>query len=224
MLLTTISGCRALSDALAPDKNASSQDLPVVKRDNPNLSSEPKRIDVDPDSDNLIEENKSEANAKPKNVEPSTKPKNVEPNGNYIVTFNSFGGVKIGMTIAQASQALGAELVRGKGYEDACYYVESQGLQGVRFMVTNQKIARVDISSSNYATDKGAKVGDTQDKIKSLYPRANVQPQKYDEKKKDMAIYSDDEQYVILFETDGEQVTGFRIGNLEEVSYVEGCS
>ena len=224
MLLTTISGCRALSDALAPDKNASSQDLPAVKRDNPNLSSEPKRIDVDPDSDNLIEETKSEANAKPKNVEPSTKPKNVEPNGNYIVTFNSFGSVKIGMTIAQASQALGAELVRGKGYEDACYYVESQGLQGVRFMVTNQKIARVDISSSNYATDKGAKVGDTQDKIKSLYPRANVQPQKYDEKKKDMAIYSDDEQYVILFETDGEQVTGFRIGNLEEVSYVEGCS
>lgn len=223
-LLTTISGCRALSDALAPDKTASSRDLPAVKRENPNLSSEPKRIDVDPDSDNLLEETKSEANTKQQNVEANTKPKNVEPSGNYLVTFNSFGGVKVGMTMAQASQALGIELVRGEGYEDACYYVESPGLQGVRFMVTNEKIARIDISSSKYATDKGAKVGDTQDKIKSLYPRANVQPQRYDEKKKDMAIYSEDEQYMIVFETDGKQVTGFRIGNMEEVGYADGCS
>ncbi len=216
-----------MSSALDPDKNASSQNLPVVKRDNPNLSSEPAKIDVDPDSDNLIEEPKSEANTKPNNVEPSeanVKPNNVEPSGNYIVTFNSFGGVKIGMTIAQASQALGTELVRGQGYEDACYYVESQGLQGVRFMVTNEKIARIDVTSSKYATNKGVKVGDTEDKIKNLYPRARVQPQQYDEKKHDIEIYSEDEQSMIIFETDGEQVTGFRVGNMEEVGYVDGCS
>ncbi len=66
-------------------------------------------------------------------------------------------------------------------------------------------------------------IGDTEDKIKNLYPRANVQPQKYDEKKYDIEIYSDDEQYMIIFETDGKQVTGFRVGNTEEVSNVGGC-
>jgi outer membrane protein assembly factor BamE (lipoprotein component of BamABCDE complex) len=156
--------------------------------------------------------------------EANVKPNNVEPSGNYIVTFNSFGGVKIGMTIAQASQALGTELVRGQGYEDACYYVESQGLQGVRFMVTNEKIARIDVTSSKYATNKGAKIGDSLGKIKNLYPKAKVFRQKYDKRKYDIQIYSGDKQFMIIFESAGKRITGYRVGNTEEVSYVEGCS
>ena len=246
MFLTAFSSCRGLSDALDPDKNAQSQNLPEVKRDKPNLSSEPAKIDVDPDSDDLIEEtetkdgnnsnlalatnnNSSNENSSlttqtNTNNNANTEQKNVEPSENYIVTFNSFGNAKIGMTTAQASQVLDKELVRDKGYEDACYYVEAQGLQGVRFMVTNNKIARIDISSEKYATDKGAKIGDTEDRIKSLYQRVNKSPQKYDEGKYDLEIYSGDEKYLIIFETDGTSVTGFRVGNAEEVNYVEGCS
>lgn len=154
----------------------------------------------------------------------NTEQKTVEPDGNYVVTFNGFGSVKVGMTIAQASQALGAELVRGKGYEDTCFYVDPKGIQGVRFMVTNDKIARIDVSSNKYATDKGARIGDTEARIKSLYPGIKVYPQKYDEKKHDVEINSGDKKYLIIFETDGRRVTGFRVGNTEEVGYVEGCS
>lgn len=219
-----LSGCRALSDKLDPDKNASSRDLPSVKREKPNLSSEPAPIKVDPDSEKLIEETRSEANPKAA-PEASTTPEIVEPSRSYVVTFNSFGTVEVGMTVAQAEQALGAKLVRREGSENACYYVEPESLPGVRFMVTNEKIARVDISSANYATDKGAKVGDTEGMIiEDLYPRARVQPQKYDEKKHDIEIYSADEKYLIIFETDGNRVTGFRVGNREEVSQVNGCS
>lgn len=52
-LLTTISGCRALSESLEPgeDKN-----LKAVNREKPNLSDESAKITVDPDSDKLTEE------------------------------------------------------------------------------------------------------------------------------------------------------------------------
>jgi hypothetical protein len=166
---------------------------------------------------------KSEATTKA-TLEANAKPKRVEPSGNYKVTFNGFGNVKVGMTVAQAEQTLGVKLVRGNDYEDACYYVEPQGLQGVRFMVTNQKIARIDISDTKYATDKGAKVGDSLGKIKKLYPRAKMSPQKYDRRKYEVEIYSNNKQYMIIFEGAGKRITGFRVGNAEEVSYVEGCS
>ena len=249
VFLTTVSGCRALSEALDPDQNVPRQDLPVAKRDQPNLSSEPAKIDVNPDSDDLVEvtesepvsvgdnsntelansnnssnENSSSTTQSDTDSNPNTEQENVEPGGNYVVTFNSFGKVKTGMTTEQAAQTLGAELVRGKGYEDACFYLDPKAMQGVRFMVTNGKISRIDISGSKYATDKGAKVGDTEEKIKSLYPSVQVYPNKYDEKKHDLEVFSADEKYLIIFETDGSRVTGFRVGNAEEVGYVEGCS
>lgn len=248
-LLMTVSGCRALSDALDPDKNAARQDLPTVQREKPNLSSETAKIDVDPDSDDLVEvtenepisvgDNSNTATAANNNSSTensslttedytddnlNTEPESVETGGKYVVTFNSFGGVKVGMTPEQASQTLGTKLVRGDGYGDACFYLASSDVEGVFFMVTNGKIARIDIISDKYATDKGAKIGDTEEKIKSLYKEVQVQPNKYDEKKHDLEIYSGDEKYLILFETDGNRVTGFRVGNAEEVSYVERCS
>jgi hypothetical protein len=39
-----------------------------------------------------------------------------------------------------------------------------------------------------------------------------------------MEVYSDDKQFLINFETDGNHLTGFRVGKAEEAGYVEGCS
>ncbi len=55
-------------------------------------------------------------------------------------------------------------------------------------MVTNGFVARIEIESKAYATDKGAKIGDTEAKIKSLYKGVQVYPQKYDEKKNDIEM------------------------------------
>lgn len=180
-----------------------------------------KNSNVAPATINNSSTNNDNLNAEQSNFEPNDK---VSPSDN-AVTFNSFGKVKTGMTVSQASQALGTKLMRGKGYEDGCYYVApKQGFKGVRFMVTKGTIARIEIESKEYATDKGAKIGDTEAKIKSLYKGVQVYPQKYNEKKHDLEVYSDDKQYLIIFETDGKHVTGFRAGKAEEVGYVEGCS
>jgi hypothetical protein len=218
VLLTGISGCRATSEMSVHNENASNENLRIVKNESNSAS---KNSNSAPPTNNNSSTDNDNLNAEQSNNEPNEK----VSNGDNAVTFNSFGKVKTGMTVAQASQALGTELV-GKAEDGMdCYYVNpKQGFKGVRFMVTNGSVARIDIESKEYATDKGAKLGDTEDKIKSLYKGIEVSPQKYDEKKHDMEIYSTDKKYLIIFETDGKRVTGFRVGKAEEVGYVEGCS
>ena len=193
-------------------------------------SEKPSAIKAEPSPTNTpAEENQTEEAATPTS-DNSKKQSNIgqkdKPSANNdTVTHNSFGKVKIGMTVSDAARVLGTELVRGEGYRDGCYYVEpKQGYKGVRFMVTSGAISRIDIESREYATDKGAKIGDTEAGIKELYKGIEVFPNKYDEKKHNMEVYSDDKQFLINFETDGNRVTGFRVGKAEEAGWVEGCS
>jgi len=217
-LLTMISGCRASSEMPDSGENVPNENLRIVKTESVPAG---KNSNVAPSANSNSSTQNDNLNAEQSDIKPNDK----VSTGDNAVTFNSFGKVKTGMTVSQASQALGTELVRGKGYEDGCYYVDpKQGFKGVRFMVTNGSVARIDIESKAYATDKGAKIGDTEDKIKSLYKGVQVFPQKYDAKKNDLEVYSDDKQYFIIFETDGKRVTAFRVGKAEEVSLVEGCS
>lgn len=222
-LSTALTGCRALSDRIDPDKSGSSQNLPSVKRDQPNLTAQPAPIKVDPDSDKLVEDPRATNPNPPTNAGPN--PENAGSGAGYKVTFDGLGPIKIGMTVAQAEQALGARLVRAEGYADACYFADPEGMPGVRLLVTNQTIARIDLSSASYATDKGAKVGDTEVTVlENLYPNARVEPQRGEDKTRRIAIYSENEQFMIMFETDGERVTGISVGKLGAVLSPKGCS
>ena len=140
----------------------------------------------------------------------------------YVVSYNSFGPVKIGMTVSQATKALGVPLVREDVNDASCYYVTpKQGFKDVSFMVTNGRVARVDIERG-YATERGAKVGDTEARIKQLY-KGRVKVSKH--------FYTDGHylevksgRFSIIFETDGKRVIYIRAGKNPEVGYVEGCS
>jgi len=60
-LLAGLSGCRELSVMLDPGKDATKKQLKVVKRDKPNLESDPGERAVDPDSADLVEATEEEA-------------------------------------------------------------------------------------------------------------------------------------------------------------------
>ena len=89
-LLATISGYRAVSGMPDPNENAPNENLRVVETETQNDNPNAEQADIEP------------------NDKVSTE--------NNAVTFNSFGKVKTGMTVSQASKAFGTELVRGKGY------------------------------------------------------------------------------------------------------------
>jgi len=97
---------------------------------------------------------------------------------------------------------------------------------GVSVMVVKGKVARIDVDTGAVTTDDGAKIGDSEDRIKSIYgDELQVGPHKYNPGWHYMTVMGDSASAgkAIVFETDGKKVTMFRAGRLPEVKWVEGC-
>jgi hypothetical protein len=96
-------------------------------------------------------------------------------------------------------------------------------------MVTDGRISRVDIwRDSRVTTFSGAGIGDTEARIKALYPgKIQVSPHKYVRGGHYLTFVPkdrSDSNYRLVFETDGNRVTQYRAGKLPEVEFVEGCA
>jgi hypothetical protein len=144
---------------------------------------------------------------------------------------NGLGPVLVGMTRSQAEQAAGRkfalDLITNEG--STCTYGKPSGLDGVGFMLIDGKVARTDVwKNTQITTLRGAKIGDSEARIKSLYgSQITVKPHPYVGTghylvftPKDQA----DREFRVIFETDGQKVTRFRSGQLPEVEYIEGCA
>lgn len=141
----------------------------------------------------------------------------------YVVTFNSFGAVKVGMTVSKASKALGVRLFSTE--QGSCRYFEANGrFKDVGFMVNDGTIARFDISERGIATDRGAKVGDSEARIKRLYKGMYKISQHLYTNGHYFAVEMKNGKYSIIFETDGKRITYIRAGRSPEVGYAYGCS
>ncbi|MEH2251132.1 hypothetical protein [Nostoc sp.] len=143
--------------------------------------------------------------------------------------INGIGQVRVGMTVSQAAKAAGTQLV-GDPPNNSCYYVKPQNEpKNLSFMVTKGRISRVDVRQNTQITTlKGAKIGDTEAQIKSLYAgQIQVTPHKYVQGGHNLTFVPKDranQNYRVVFETDGKRVTQFHSGKLPEVEFVEGCS
>lgn len=149
---------------------------------------------------------------------------------NSKVAINGIGPVRVGMTVDEASQSAHVSLIQTSsgGESQGCFYFKPEnGLDDVQFMVTQGRISRVDIFNDKTTTFSGAKIGDSENRIMSLYSgRIQVQPHEYVQNghylvftPKDQA----DQSYRVIFETDGDRVTSFRAGKIPEVTAIEGC-
>lgn len=148
------------------------------------------------------------------------------------LTPEGFGAIRVNMSVEEAAKALGQPLIAPYGKPDpasgsTCYYVKpEQGVEGLELMVIDDQIARIDVTGNQVSTQAGAKVGDTEDKIKSLYPDIEITPHKYLPSGHYMTVTPQDSVETnnrLIFETNGVQVTEIRAGRLPEVEWVEGC-
>jgi hypothetical protein len=145
---------------------------------------------------------------------------------------NGIGFIEVGMTVSEAERASGRsffkERERGSSRDGSCTYVSMSGLSGVSFMLINGKIARVDVDNPRILTLRGAKIGDSEDRIKKLYPgQIKTTPNPY-RGGHYLTFYPKDRQdrdYRLIFVTGKEgRVGSFRGGKIPEVEYIEGCS
>jgi hypothetical protein len=141
---------------------------------------------------------------------------------------DGLGQIQIGMTLDEAVNM--GLLNERPDIKQACDFVfpaVGAGIPfGVNVMVVKGKVARIDVDTGTVTTDDGAKIGDSEDKIKSIYgDELKVSPHKYIEGGHYLTVLGDSASAgkAMVFETDGKQVTMFRAGRIPEVEWVEGC-
>ena len=141
---------------------------------------------------------------------------------------DGLGQIQIGMTLDEAVNM--GLLNERPDIKQACDFVfpaVGAGIPfGVNVMVVKGKIARIDVDTGTVTTEDGAKIGDSEDKIKTIYgDELKVSPHKYIEGGHYLTVMGDSASAgkAMVFETDGKQVTMFRAGRIPEVEWVEGC-
>jgi hypothetical protein len=139
----------------------------------------------------------------------------------WEVTPTGIGSVKTGMSVDEAQVALHNDLVVPANLAECAFLKTKNGPEGVSFMVEQGHVSRVDVISGPTATSAGARIGDTEDRIKSLYSGISVTPHKYNTGGHYLTYSGDGGK--IVFESDGSKVTKYRAGNTPSVENVEGC-
>ncbi len=110
---------------------------------------------------------------------------------------------------------------------ECAYLVSERVPEGLGFMFAKGRVVRIDVFSGGIRTAAGAGIGDSEDRIKQLYPgRITVEPHHYVPEGHYLKYVPADEAergYGMVFETDGRKVTSFRTGTLAAITLVEGC-
>jgi hypothetical protein len=160
----------------------------------------------------------------------TTSPDTSRPSAgtSFTIAPNSYGPLRIGMTVAQAATALGGGFGAPQGYTGGCgYAVLVKAPRGLAVMLEDGKIARFEIRSGGITTAEGAGIGGSESRIKSLYAgRVTSTPHKYVSGGHYLTVVPAsraDSVNRTIFETDGSQVTEFRSGKTPEVEQVERC-
>ena len=143
----------------------------------------------------------------------------------WVVRADGIGPLKVGVPLAAASQALGETLRVGQA---GCDHVKPTTMpKGIRLMVIDDTVARVEIDSAGIMTAEGAQVGDSESRVLELYgARARIEPHKYTYPDGHYVVITPpgDTLHRIIFETFKGLVTMYRAGRVPEVQLVEGCS
>ena len=141
----------------------------------------------------------------------------------------SLGPIHVGMTIKQAQKASGikfnpVKLDKEQIESCSCYYVSLKGIENLLFMIADNKIVRINVNSAQFETTRGAKIGDTEKEVLTLYDgKLSVEPHHYYVNGNYLTFIKKGQDHSIRFETNGEKITLIYSGVNEYVNQIEDC-
>jgi hypothetical protein len=149
--------------------------------------------------------------------------------------LNRIGPIVVGMTVDEASAAHGKPVAidsrtLGPGWKRGCGHALAEGgPEGLRFMVMNGTIVRIEVGRGPVATREGITTGSPVEDVFAAYAgRIRVEPHTYSARTGGQYLIVDEisggTPMSILFETDGSRVTQFRSGLTNWVMAPEGCT
>jgi hypothetical protein len=148
------------------------------------------------------------------------------PETAWTVSASGYGPIRVGWTVAELNTALEETVRPTYQASDECDYIHPARLPGrVNLMVVKDTVVRIDVDTTGVLTDRGAGVGDTEQRIAELYGPVKVQFHKYRPGGRNLIVTDPaDSMLRIIFETDSGRVVRYRAGRRPPVDYVEGCS
>jgi hypothetical protein len=134
------------------------------------------------------------------------------------------GGVlKFRMPLAKAIAATKGDFFTKRANLECSYFRTSRSPIGVKVMVADRVVVRIDVDSGSTATPEGIRIGSTEAQVNSAYGgRAATGPHKYTDG--NVITVTGDGDFRYVFETNGSKVTRYRAGVMPAVEWVEGCS
>ena len=148
----------------------------------------------------------------------------------WQLSSNGLGPIKIGMTLSQVQSITHQKLANTKpdkfqAEDESCFYSQftDKSLAGISLMVSYKKIVRIDITSNEYATTKGIRIGDSESEVLKNYPGIKVIQHHYDQKGHYLTYPVPLKDRGIRFETSGGKVSLMYAGQAREIQYVEAC-
>lgn len=150
--------------------------------------------------------------------------------GQWVATFDQVGPLKIGMTLAQVNQALGAHLtapeVPGADPSGRCVYLDPPQNPAIRLIIMDSRLARIEIVKDSIKTGTGIGVGDTTAGVTAAYgSRITTEPgAHYPQRGGYLTVLSARGEYGMRFVTLDGRVTTYYSGTAQNIQLVEGCA
>jgi hypothetical protein len=140
---------------------------------------------------------------------------------------DGLGQIQVGMTLDDAvNMGLLNENPNMSAACDFVYPAVGSGLPEVAVMVVRGKIARIDVDTGAVTTEDGVKIGDSEDKVRTVYgDDLTIEPNTFVNGGHFMTVLGDSASAgkALVFETEGQHVSSFRGGRLPEVKWSGGC-
>lgn len=148
-----------------------------------------------------------------------------------FLSAEGYGPVRVGMTIEEASTALGAQLVPDGNFDEpnACQTMHVDGVTDedpLRFMTQGGRITRVsDYGGRDATTPEGVGIGSTSAEVRAAYPAAIEQPAKYNAPPAhDLIVWATPNASGVRFELNEQGVVTIVHAGNDSIQLVEGCA
>jgi hypothetical protein len=140
----------------------------------------------------------------------------------WRLTRHGFGRLKVGLNRTKIERRTGRSLVFSYN-TGSCAIWSLRGVRGLSIMTTRGRLARVSVGMGSWRTSLGVRLGDSEDVVRSRYPRLRTEPHPYEHGGEYLIVRGPKRR--IVFETDADdKVTSFRGGRVPQVMYIEGCA
>lgn len=142
----------------------------------------------------------------------------------WTVRPDGLGPVHIGMSLSQLNTTLHTSFSKPSDPEQSCTYVKVPDHAGIRIMLLDGHVARIDIDNTTTRTTEGIHNGDSETHAQQVYEKKlAVTPHKYEPTGHYLTEHTPDGKYGIRFETRDGKIIRYYAGEASAIEQVEGC-